>query len=332
MKITQKNNPEILIKIKEFLNFGKCDKYNYYVENFEDCKKLVILLKPNLIIKYNQIIAFEEYLDTQLEKNEKYNEIIHNKREKIYKIINMEKHQIEIYQNNNNDNSIEGFNKKINEEIEKNNFEKKIKKELYYNEKSILMSGENHMYYGKTLSDNHALNISISTTHTKRSKNPNLSNEKIREIYKLKDKIMQKDVAEKYNMNREIVRRIWNRIIIPTDDNEFLIKKENAILNKNIENNILTFNEKISIGKRILLINEYIEILKWKIKKENSELLEDKSICSTNLASYLAKLWNKKVTTDIIKNIWNGRTKLFEFELENKEILYKTYLEIIKSK
>ena len=71
-------------------------------------------------------------------------------------------------------------------------------------------------------------------------------------------------------------------------------------------------------------------MLKWKIKKENSELLEEKSICSTNLASYLAKLWNKKVTSDIIKNIWSGRTKLFEFEFENKEISYKTYLEIIK--
>ena len=87
------------------------------------------------------------------------------------------------------------------------------------------MKGEKHHFYGQQLSDNHALNISVSTTSAKRAKNPNLTNKKIREIYALKDTgVMQKDVAEKYQMNREMIRRIWNRVIIATDDEEFMNK------------------------------------------------------------------------------------------------------------
>ena len=31
---------------------------------------------------------------------------------------------------------------------------------------------------------------------------------------------IQKNIAEKYCMNREIIRRIWNKLILPTDDPE----------------------------------------------------------------------------------------------------------------
>ena len=42
---------------------------------------------------------------------------------------------------------------------------------------------------GKTLSTEHINKISLSTATTKRSKNPNLTNEKIREIYEGKTKL-----------------------------------------------------------------------------------------------------------------------------------------------
>lgn len=90
MKITQKSHTEILYEIQKFLGFGKVDGYNFYVDNFDNCRKLVMLIKDGLIIKYNQIIAFEEYLTTYINKNEKYNNEVHAKREQLYKIINME--------------------------------------------------------------------------------------------------------------------------------------------------------------------------------------------------------------------------------------------------
>jgi hypothetical protein len=322
------------VEIQKYLVFGKCGEYTYYEDNLEDCLKLVTLLKPNLIIKYNQIIAFEEYLNMRLEKYEKYDEIIHLKRQQIYKIINMEKHQIEIYEETEEiaKSSKDGFNKKNLEIIEDINIDKELQKKAFYIEKSESMKGENHMYYGQKLSDNHALKISVATTNAKRAGNPNLTNEKIREIYALKGNEKQIDVAEKYDMNREMIRRIWNRLIIPTDDPEFLTKKQELVSSNKLDNNhevILTNEQKTSMGKRTLSSDEYLEIISWKLKKDNQELLEGKKIFSTTLSTYLSKLWDKKVSNDMVKNIWCGKTKLFEFEFQDKNISYEKYLEII---
>ena len=61
MKITQLNHPEILVEIQKFLNFGKIDGNCFKVQNFKDCIKLNNLIQPNLIVKYNQSIAFQKY-------------------------------------------------------------------------------------------------------------------------------------------------------------------------------------------------------------------------------------------------------------------------------
>ncbi len=328
MKITQKNHPKIIDAIHNFLGFGKKSDFIYYVDTFDDCLKLITLLKENLIVKYNQIIAFEEYLKTRLSKEDNYSKEIHLKRESYYRIINMEKHQIEVFDEEENKN---GLLLKLNEENENIKIQKELEKKIFYQKKSESMKGENNPNFGQKLSDTHALNISLSTTTSKRAKNPNLSNEKIREIYSLKNTgIMQKDVAEKYNMNREMIRRIWNKSIMPTDDEEFMSKKEELIISKkSTKNDELSFEQKTSIGKRTLDIDKIIEIIIWKEKQKNNEKLEDKKIFSTNLSVYLSKLWNKKVTIDMIKNIWSGKTKLFDFEFENKIINYQKYLEII---
>jgi len=216
--------------------------------------------------------------------------------------------------------------KKINN-INEKNIEKETYTKVIQSDKKI---GLNNPNYGHHLSNEHALNISVATTVAKRSNNPNLTNNKIREIYDLKDKIMQKDVAEKYGMNREIIRRIWNHLIIPTDDPEFLVKKKELVSKESLSStDNLTFEQKTSLGKRSLTSEQYIEIILWKIKKNNGELLNDKKIFSTTLAEYLSKLWNTKVTNDMIKNIWSGKTKLFDFEFNNSEITYEKYLEVV---
>jgi hypothetical protein len=190
---------------------------------------------------------------------------------------------------------------------------------------SLSKMGINNPNYGKKMSDEHVCKISIESSKTKRAKNPNLTNEKIHEIYKLKDKIMQKDVAEKYNMNREMIRRIWNRELLPTDDPEF----ETNVLNKKTTKNI-DHSTSTSLGKRSLTTPQYIEIIMWKQKHNNSELLDGKKITSTKLAIALSEKMKTKITNDIIKNIWNGRTKLFESEFEGNETMsYQNYQTII---
>jgi len=92
----------------------------------------------------------------------------------------------------------------------------------------------------------------------------------------------------------------------------------------------MTSEQKTSIGKRSLNIDEIIEVLQWKIKKNNNEKLNEKSISAPKLCIYLSKIWNKKVSVDSIKNLWNGRTKIFDFEFIDKNMSYQEYLGIIE--
>lgn len=327
MKITQKSHTGILYEIQNFLGFGKVDGYNFYVDNFDDCSRFVTLIKDGLIIKYNQIIAFEEYLKTYINKNEKYTDIIHQQRERLYKIINMEKHQIEVYK------SIEpepkqGLNLKINERNEQIKIEKEIK--LYTHTKVIQSEkkmGLLNPNYGKEMSEDHKSKISITNMEVKRGEK--YSDEKIKEIFNLKGGIMlQKDVAEKYDCNREIIRRIWNEEMVPSDHPNYGKCKDNKP-----KKDTITSSQKTSETKKTLDNDAYIEIILWKKKKINGEKLDGKLISSPKLSEYLSKKYNQKVTVDIIKNIWCGKTKLHDFNFkDNNEISYDEYISIISSK
>jgi len=64
------------------------------------------------------------------------------------------------------------------------------------------------------------------------------------------------------------------------------------------------------------------------IKYNNKELLEDKKISTPKLAEYLSKSLNKKITSDIIKNVWCGKTNIFDFEFIGKSISYEDYIKL----
>jgi hypothetical protein len=332
--IAQKYTPNFLNAIKNFfienkINMG-LSKYEIYCSTKDNIIKIYDNIKNYIIVKKfqyeNMIKIFEEYQKyIKIRDNEKIKllayEIKNNKHENIDYELDIQKNNIVSSMMNNILNNID---KEINNEIHKETYTKMIQ-----SEKKI---GLNNPNYGQKLSDNHALKISVATTNAKRAGNPNLTNEKIREIYALKGNEKQIDVAEKYDMNREMIRRIWNRLIIPTDDPEFLTKKQELVSSNKLDNNhevTLTNEQKTSMGKRTLSSDEYLEIISWKLKKENQELLEGKKIFSTTLSAYLSKLWDKKVSNDMVKNIWCGKTKLFEFEFQDKNISYEKYLEMI---
>ena len=67
-----------------------------------------------------------------------------------------------------------------------------------------------------------------------------------------------------------------------------------------------------------------------KQKRNNNELLNNKKIFSTTLSDHLSKAWNKKVTNDMIKNIWSGKTKLYQFDFnEISPITFEEYIKLI---
>lgn len=329
--ICQKYTPNFLQYIKIFmdkeLNNNVCiSKYCVQTSKVINILNIYDKIKNFILIKKYQFECFKNILNEYQNKTINFNliyELAEEMKINKHKDVNYE---LNIFENN----IISSITNNIVQEIDSIN-EKKLEKETFtkiiQSDKKI---GLNNPNYGHHLSNEHALNISVATTVAKRSNNPNLTNDKIREIYDFKDKIMQKDVAEKYGMNREIIRRIWNRTIIPTDDPDFLVKKKELVSNESSSStDNLTFEQKTSVGKRSLTSEQYVEIILWKIKKNNGELLNDKKIFSTTLAEYLSKLWSTKVTNDIIKNIWSGKTKLFDFDFNNTEITYEKYLEVV---
>lgn len=337
--ITQKYTPNFLYALKNFMNIECKNKIGLYKYQVYSSNKEILLLiyekiKNYIIVKKfqyeNMIKIFDEYSKSlNIRDNEKIKILAYEIKNTKHQDINYELN----IQHNNIISSIKNNMLNHLENIIESEIHKETSTKIIQSNNKIGLSNPN---YGNHLSNTHALNISLSTTTTKRAKNPNLSNEKIREIYALKDTgIMQKDVSEKYNMNRETIRRIWNKTIIPTDDKEFMNKKEELITSKKSvkQDNQLTIEQKTSIGKRSLSPTEYIEIILWKEKQKNNEKIENKKIFSTTLSEYLSKLWNKKITNDMIKNIWSGRTKLFEVDFNNESLItYDKYIELIDDK
>ena len=98
--IAQKNHPEILHEIVEYLGFGKVNNYNFKIYKQSDCLKFIQLVKEHLIVKFNQAEAFEIFITTQDAKI----------KEEMYEICNKEKHEIELFTDlNQNENGKEGY-------------------------------------------------------------------------------------------------------------------------------------------------------------------------------------------------------------------------------
>ena len=100
LSISQKNHPLILVEILHFLKFGNVNKYKYEIYKQSDCLKFIQLIKEHLIVKYNQACAFETFLTTQHASI----------KEQMYAICNREKHEIEVFNDlNQNENGKEGY-------------------------------------------------------------------------------------------------------------------------------------------------------------------------------------------------------------------------------
>ncbi len=96
ISLTQKSYPQILTCIQNYLGFGNIDykegKYKIYSKN--NCLKFIELIENNLIVKFNQVKYFKQYLMTD-DKKIKF---------EMYQKCNYEKHanesfDLEMYSN-----------------------------------------------------------------------------------------------------------------------------------------------------------------------------------------------------------------------------------------
>ena len=295
ISITQKNHTQILYDIVNFLGFGTIDcDIKFKIYNKTNCLKFIHLVKNYLIVKYNQAVAFETFLETNDTKI----------KEQMYLICNREKHEIEVFTDlNQNDNGKEGYLETLKLKSLKEQICKEICKKQVYKEKSEKMKGEGNHNYGKTFSEETKKKMSVSIREAKGG----VSDETIIQVRKMiKDGYKNVDIQNLLTLPRHTITRIKNSQIVCRDEEK-------------IDKNTLTQEEvnlskrKIDAGDIIIVIEKFID--KWK---------------PTQILNYFIEQNKTNITIDIIKNIkrnlTNNKKIIYESELSQTKYEYYTTL------
>ena len=301
ISITQKNNPNVLVYISEFLGFGNIDcenKFKIYKQS--DCLKFIQLVKEQLIVKYNQAEAFETFL--------KINDT--NIKQQMYSICNKEKHEIEIFTDlNQNENGKEGYLETLRLRTLKEQICKEMHFKQVYREKSEKMKGEGNHNFGKSFSEETKKKMSISIRDAKGS----VSDEIITQVRNLIDEGHKNtEIQELLSLPKHTITRIKNGEIVCRNEE----KKEKQSLTQ-VEVNIS--KRKIQTDEIIIVIEKLNE--NWKPMRILDYLIEERNKNNTP----------NTLTIDIIKNIkrnlTNGKQVIYESEFPKEK--YEYYLKII---
>ena len=297
ISITQKNHTQILYDIVKFLGFGTIDcEIKFKIYNKTNCLKFIHLVKNYLIVKYNQAVSFETFLET--------NDI--KIKEQMYLICNREKHEIEVFTDlNQNDNGKEGYLETLKLKSLKEQICKEICKKQVYKEKSEKMKGEGNHNYGKSFSEETKKKMSVSIRESKGG----VSDETIIQVRKMiNDGYKNVDIQNLMSLPRHTITRIKNfQIICRTEE-----KKEKQALTQEQVN---LSKRKIDADDIIIVIEKFIE--KWK---------------PIQILNYFIKENKTNINIDIIKNIKRNLTnnKKIIYESELSQTRYEYYTTLIK--
>ena len=302
ISISQKNHPTILYEIFKILGFGKVYLYRYEINKKTDCLKFIQLVKKHLIVKYNQAIAFEIFLQTNETKI----------KGKMYSICNEEKHNIEIFTDlNQNDNGKEGYLETLN----LRNIKEQICKELHlkrvYKEKSKKMMGEGNHNFGKTFSEETRKKMSISIREAKGGVSDDIIIQVRNFIQEGRKNI---EIQELLKLPRHTITKIKN--------GEIVCRNEVKTYRKTLT------QEEINLSKRKIKVNEIIIVIEKLNKKWQPIQILDHLIEIRN-RNYI----QNNLTIDIIKNIkrnlTNGKPVIYESELSKVDYeYYKQHINI----
>jgi len=300
ISITQKNNPSVLEYISKLLGLGNIDceqKFKIYKQS--DCLKFIQLVKEHLIVKYNQAIAFETFLET--------NDA--NIKEKMYTICNKEKHEIEVFHSLNQNNfGKDGYLESLRLRNIKEQICKEIQLKHIYREKSEKMKGEGNHNFGKSFSKETKKKMSTAIRNAKSG----VSDELIIQVRELiAEGCKNVEIQLKLNLPKHTITRIKNGEIVCRNEE----KKEKQPLTQ-VEMNLS--KRKIQTDEIIVVIEKLNE--KWKPMQILDYLIEERA--KHNIPNTL--------TIDIIKNIkrnlTNGKQVIYETELPKEK--YEYYLKI----
>ena len=301
ISIAQKNHPIVLEKIKEFLGYGNVNKDEYIICNKPACLKFIALMKPGLIVKYNQAVAFETYLTT---------DSIEIKKE-MYKICNEEKHKIECFAETNcNEEGKEAFNETMRIREMKDAVCRELHRKEVYKEKSEKMMGKGNHNFGKTKSEETRKKMSIGIRDAKNG----ISDEM---ILKVRDLIK----VGKKNTEIEVLLTVTRHTVSMIKNGKLVCRNEER------EDRPDRTQEEINIRRRKITLPEMLVVVDKSVAGEKPgkilELLD---------AQRLKEGRANDLTLDIIKNIKRNlqQNKLPFYKSELDAEKYEYYETLIK--
>jgi hypothetical protein len=304
ISITQKNYPDILYEIQKFFGYGfVTDEYKFVIYSKNDCLKFIQSIKNGIIVKYNQVCAFETFLTTDNKDT----------KEEMYKICNKEKHKIEHFTDlNKNDKGKERFLESLKFRNIKQELCKEIISKKVYREKSEKMMGFGNHNFGKRFSQETKQKMSNSIRESKGG----VSDENIIQIKKLiEDGMKNCDIQKLLDIPRYTISRIKNGIIVCRnqirDENKHIMTQTEVNISKRkiLTDEILITVEKITKGIQPLIILNFL------VKRRNNYNIEN------------------TLTIDIIKNIKRNlqQNKLPFYPHEISEETYNYYKNMIET-
>jgi len=348
VKITQKGDTNILYKIEEFLKCGKVYEYSWIVYD-RNIINILRLWEPKSIVKKHQVTALITYLETYdyVTTGIALSDDIKEIRQQCYDLTQDEKHtSIDVdkvlFDSSNKLFKIKNDHKKITNNIQKNaDFSEKvlIYKELVKLEKQTSNSG-----LKKTRSVEHETNWRKSITESNHEKRL-LTDTQIKEILEMKKLgIPQTEMIDKYKVSRSVIYNVISGNVKPVDEithDDLEAKKLHKDITQKIKASMsadeykIYLAKKTSIGKRSLSVTNMIDILLLKGKSFINDNGVTKKWGAPNTTAHFKNIGVDRVTEDIVKNIWSGKTKLYHEEhiddFVGQQITYEEYLDIIQN-
>ena len=301
ISISQKNHPLILYEIQKKLGFGHVERdIDYVIYKKSECMHFIQLVKCNIVVKYNQIASFEQFLQTD-------NISI---KEQVYNVCNYEKHAIEHFTDlNQNEIGKQRFNETLNLKRIKELVCKQINMIGVYKEKSINMMGENNHNYGKKFSNETRGKMSNSIRNSKGG----VDDGTIIQVRQLINKgIANIEIQKLLNLQRHTVTDIKRGRIVCRYE-----QKKDISSMTNVE--IALNKRKINTHEIITVIEKYI--CNWKPMQILDFLIDNRN----------NKHIPNTITIDVIKNIKRNlklkKQIIYETELSHDE--YEDYKNLI---
>ena len=298
INITQKLDTVLLNKCREFAGYGICDDKRYRLYSKQNILNMIKNILPSTIVKTYQLNLMRTLLTNK--------DLNQDEQESMIQSLNDNKHiSMEIDKDSVNNANAKG--KRYVKQVKADRgetVEKLEHKENLRQDASDRMKGEKNPNFNKERPEEHALGIAMGVQMAKlKSRKITDANIDAIRAFKLKGFSNTKIVKE-VGLSRYHVDGVVNKTILKsTEINEESLKarRELKIEKKKPVENV----NKGAINKRKLQAQEIIDIMKIKIQNSTMVPREAKE--------KFYKTENK-ISMDMIKNYWDGSSRMYEGE------------------